>query len=479
MQTARYAARWILPVASEPVSDGAVLVVAGRIAAVGPRTTVPLPDDAIDVDLGDAILLPGMINVHAHPELSVLRNALEDLPFHEWIPRLRRMKLAVGFDAEDWRDAAMWTCAEAAAAGITSLGATEDSDGALHALRAAGMRGVTWREVFSPSPSDATSALLRLIDIVAEMRDLETDLVRVGVSPHAPYSVADELFSAVAHFARDENLAVAVHAAESETEQLLVTLGTGFFAESLQGRGIATPVRGASTVDMLRRTGILDLAPLLIHCVRVNATDIAHMAASGARIAHCPVANARLGHGVAPLMEMLDAGITAGLGTDSVASNNRIDLLEEARIAQLMQRARLASSSVLPATELLRLVTIDGARALGIDDRVGTLEIGKDADLCAVRLTGIHVRPVIDPVAALFMAARGTDVMLTMVRGRVIYRDGAHLTIDMGALGARFDALGERVRSARDGISRDSSTRDSGARDGGGSVAAGILPDRA
>ncbi len=446
-QPARYCAAWLLPVTSPPVEDGAVLVVDGRIAAVGPRSAVPLPDDAVDIDLGHAAILPGLVNVHAHPDLAVLRGALEDLPFHTWIFELRRMKAAVQYATADWRDAARWSCAEAAAAGITTLAATEDSDATLHALRDAGMRGIAYREVFAPDPGAAATALAGLQHHVTAMRVLENDLVRVGVSPHAPYSVSDALFTAVAGYARDEDLPIAVHTAESEAEQQLVTHGDGFFASSLRARGIEVAARGTSTVDILQRTGILELAPLLIHCVRVTPLDITRMADAGARVAHCPVANARLGHGIAPVMELLDAGITVGLGSDSVASNNRMDILEEARVAQLMQRAVLLAQSALPAQTLLRLATIDGARALGLDHRVGSLEVGKDADICVVDFDAVHSNPVFEPLGTLFMSAQGTDVTMTMVRGRVIYSHGTHRTQDINALRARIDGLGEMVRA--------------------------------
>ncbi|HEX6694279.1 MAG TPA: amidohydrolase family protein [Longimicrobiales bacterium] len=442
----RFSARWILPVSAPPIENGAVLVEDGRIARVGPAADVPAPDAASIVELGNAALLPGLVNVHAHPELSILRGALEDLPFHDWISRLRRIKAS--FSTEDWRDAARWTCAEAAAAGITTLAATEDSDATVIALRDAYMRGVAFREVFGPAPEAADESLRGLRASVAEMRALETDLVRVGVSPHAPYSVSAELFGRVARFAREADLPVAVHIAESDAEQKLVSEGSGPFASALRARGITIPASGESPIALLERSGILRLAPLLIHCVRVDAQDIRRIGNAGARVAHCPVANARLGHGIAPVPELLEAGVAVGLGTDSVASNNRLDLLEEARIAQLMQRTRLLSATLLPAERLLEMVTIDGARALGLDDRIGTLEVGKDADLCAIALTGTHARPLFDPVAALIMSARASDTVLTVVRGRTVYRNGVHCTQDVRALGRRIDALGERVRAA-------------------------------
>ncbi|CAN5626893.1 amidohydrolase [soil metagenome] len=451
MRVALYTADWVLPVTAPPVRDGAILIDGnGRIAQVGPAAAMQFGDDVERIDLGAAILLPGLINVHTHPELAAMRGLLEDLPFRDWIPTLRRSRDGAALDEDDYAAAARWTCAEALAGGVTALGATEDSGAALDALTEAGMRGTVYREVFGPAPAQADAALAALRAKVEQMRERETDLVHVGVSPHAPYTVSDTLFSAVAGFARAEALPVAVHTAEAAVEAQLVTTGTGPFADGLRRRGIDTPVRAPSTVALLDRTGILATQPLLIHCVHVTASDIARIADTGSRVAHCPVANARLGHGIAPVIEMLERGAAVAVGSDSVASNNRIDMLEEARIAQLMQRARLGSPDALSPDRLLQLLTIDGARALDIDAHTGSIEAGKDADLCAIRITAPHTRPVHDAAATLMLSAYGADVMLTMVRGRTLYRDGHWLTLDPAALSARLERSAVRLRAARD-----------------------------
>jgi 5-methylthioadenosine/S-adenosylhomocysteine deaminase len=443
-----YRADFVLPVAQAPIRDGAVLVGAdGRIAAVGPRASIEPPEGADVVELGEAALLPGLVNVHAHPELSIFRGALEDLRFRDWILRLVGLKRAALRD-EDFDVAARWTLVECLRAGITTVAATEASAASLFALKEAGMRGLVYREVFGPDPAMADESMAGLRDAVDRLRREETDLVTVGISPHAPYTVSDDLFAAAGRYAVEEGLPIAVHAAESAAEDDLVMRGGGDFAPGLNAREIATPVRGTSTVEMLHRLGVLDARPLLIHCVRLDADDVARIADTGSAVAHCPVANARLGHGVAPLPELREAGVRVGLGTDSVGSNNRLDLLEEARIASLLHRGKLASFDYLSADDLLRLVTIDGARALGLDDRIGTLEPGKDADLCAVSLAGAHVRPVHDPVAAVFHAARGADVVLAAVRGRVLYRDGRVLTMDEAALAEAMEEPAARMREA-------------------------------
>ncbi|HEX5724461.1 MAG TPA: amidohydrolase family protein [Longimicrobiaceae bacterium] len=443
-----YRAAWVLPVASEPLRGGAVLVGAdGRIAAVAPAAALELPPDAEVVELGEAALLPGLVNVHAHPELAAFRGALEDLRFRDWILRLVGTRRAALGDA-DFEAAARWTMVEALRAGMTTVAATETSAAALGALREAGMRGIVYREVFGPDPRQADEAMCDLRRAVEGFRALETERVRVGVSPHAPYTVSDDLFRAVSEYAVAEGLPMAVHAAESVPERALVEHGGGDFAPGLRARGIETPVRGRSTLELFDRLGVLRARPLLIHCVTPGADDVARIADAGCAVAHCPVANARLGHGLAPYPELRAAGVRVGLGTDSVGSNNRLDLLEEARIASLLQRARLAAHDLLPAAELLRLCTLEGARALRLDDRVGTLEPGKDADLTAVSFAAPHVRPVHDPVAALFHAARGTDVVLTVVCGRVLYRGGQVLTLDEGRVRAAAEASAERVRRA-------------------------------
>lgn len=444
-----YRASWVLPVTSPPIADGAVLTGGdGLIEAVGPFGSVPVPEGVEVVDLGEAALIPGLVNVHGHPELAAFRGLLEDLPFHEWIPALIRAKRGAALTPDDYGAAARWSAIESIRSGITTIAATEDSGAALGALVEAGLRGIVYREVFGAHPDDAGPALARLAAKVEEMRAEETERVRVGISPHAPYTVSDELFRLTGEYARTEGLPIAIHTAEAAAELELVREGRGPFAEWLRGSGIGTPPRGRSTIELLERTGVLAARPLLIHCVTIDGDDIARIADAGARLAHCPIANARLGHGVAPLAEVREAGIEVGLGTDSVASNNRLDLLEEARTAQLMQRARLGDATILPAAELLRLATIDGARALGLDDRIGSLEPGKDADLCAISLAGVHLAPCHDPVAALFHSARGTDVILTVAAGRTLYRAGRVSSLDAEALRPRLEDMAARLAAA-------------------------------
>src|SRR5687767_5005365 len=251
MRATLYTAAWVLPVTAAPIERGAVLVdERGLIAAVAPADTMQVADDVGRVDLGAAILLPGLVNVHIHPELTAFRGLLEDLPFHRWIPALGAAKGAAALTPGDYGVAARWGCLEAIAAGITTLAATEESGASVAALRESGLRGVVYLELFGPAPERAAGALASLRQRLDAARRQENERVRVGLSPHAPYTVSDQLYRLAAACATAEQLPLAVHVAESEVESLLVADGTGPFAAGLRTRGIATPPRAPTPIAL-------------------------------------------------------------------------------------------------------------------------------------------------------------------------------------------------------------------------------------
>jgi 5-methylthioadenosine/S-adenosylhomocysteine deaminase len=437
-------ARWVLPITAAPIADGAVAVEDGRIAYVGARRGAPRGEVT---DLGDAVILPGLVNAHTHLELTAMRGFLEELDFRDWINTLQRAKVAV-LDRERMLDAARHGIVEGLRAGITTYADTCDSGVALEAMRELGVRGVMYQEVFGPAPEQCAEALAGLRAKVEELRAHEDALRRVGVSPHAPYTVSDALLAAVADYARRERLPVAIHIAESEVEHSLVVRGEGVFADGLRSRGIHIAPRARSPIALLDALGVLAGRPLLIHCVRADAEDIAAISAASCSVAHCPVSNAKLGHGVAPLLEMLSAGIPVALGSDSMASNNRMDLLEEGRVAALAQRARAGAPSALSGAEVLALATMGGARALGLAERMGSLERGKEADIAAFPLDTPGALPLYDPAAALVFALGGVAARLVMVAGEVRVEEGRVLGADP-ALPARIADTAARLAAWR------------------------------
>jgi len=434
----RYRARWIVPVTSSPEADGVVAVNGDRIAYVGPASDAPPGDE---VNLGDVILVPGLINAHCHLELTAMRGFLEDLDFRRWILRLTSARQAV-LDREALLDSARYGIEEGLRAGITTYADTSDSAVGLQAMREAAVRGVLYQEVFGPDPSQCAKSIADLREKLAGLRYLETPLVRVGVSPHAPYTVSDDLFKATASLARELGLPVAVHIAESEVESQLVSTASGAFADGLRRRGISVERRAESPIALLDACGVLDAKPLLIHCVRVNAADVERIASSSSSVAHCPVSNAKLGHGVAPLLDLLEAGSPVGLGSDSMASNNRMDLLEEARVALLAQRAVAQLCDAPQAADMIELATIVGARALGIEEQVGSLEEGKQADLAAFAID--PAVPIQDPVAALVFSISGARARFVTVAGKVLVRDG-EIVFPRAGLAERMQSLADAL----------------------------------
>ena len=411
MRARRLAARWLIPVEGAPIEHGALLIgPEGRVQAVGPDSSVPRPSDVLAEDFGNAVILPGLINTHTHLELTGFAGEVQDLDFPAWIRRLRELK-ATRAPAE-YLEAARQGLAACYGGGVTTIADTGDSGAVLQVLAESGGSGVAYQEVFGPHPEQAEPSLADLRDKVASQARWSCGRVRVGVSPHAPYSVSGPLFRAVAAWARSERLPLAVHIAESVAETELVGNGSGPFAEAWRARGIPLPrPSGLSPVAWLAEHGVLSDRTLCIHAVQLGPLDIDRLSESGAAVAHCPVSNQAHRHGTAPLEAMLGAGIRVGIGTDSEVSVGRLDMLAEANAARSL--ARLSAGAVI------ELCTLGGARALGLAGETGSLRIGKWGDCVVIRLT--KAADSVSP-AELVVASLAADVLLTCLGGRDVYR---------------------------------------------------------
>ena len=440
-----YHARWVIPVTRPPFADGTVSVSGTRIVYVGPRRDAPAGEDA---ELGDAVLLPGLVNAHTHLELTAMRGLLTGLEFVSWIRTLTAARAAVLTPAS-MRDGACQGIAEGLLAGITTYADTCASGVVLEAMRDMGVRGIMYQELFGPAAEQRAASMAQLRRDVDALRPLETDLVRLGVSPHAPYTVHEDLLIDASAYAIGEGLPVAIHLAESDAEIAFLREAEGSFADGLRARGIPVIRRSHSPVHLLVELGVVVARPLLIHCAKLDASDVDFIAQYGCPVAHCPASNAVLGHGIAPVRELLDAGAVVGLGSDSAASNDHMDMLGEAHLASMLQSARLGRPGALPAPEALALATIGGARALGLEDRVGSLDVGKEADLAAFPLDPMQAAMLGPEAAALRLA--GTPAALVTVAGHVRVRGGRVLGLDP-MLGARVSGSAAALAAWRHGL---------------------------
>jgi len=416
---------YVLPVSSPPIAGGAVCVEGSEIVAVGTRDEIARRFAGVEVEeFGEAAILPGFVNCHSHLEITSMRGSLDDVEhdFTAWLLKVTAMREALS--EGDIIAAAAAGAVEGAQAGVTCFGDIGRFGRAgLEALKKVGLRGVVFQETeFSPEDKTADADFKKLIAKFDSLRRDETDLVQVGLSPHSPYTVGPRLFGQITEFALANDVRLTIHAAESADEDQLLRNGTGFFTDVYKKYGVEWTSPHCSSIEYLERLGVLHAKPLLAHCICVSDSDIELIKTSGSAIAHCPKSNAKFGHGYAPFEQFLDAGIAVGLGSDSVASNNVCDMLEEARFASLAARNRAGSKRFISAREMLEAATLGGARALGLDKVVGTIETGKQADLAVVSLAHAAQKPIGDIHAALVFSSNARDVLLTLVAGREVHR---------------------------------------------------------
>jgi 5-methylthioadenosine/S-adenosylhomocysteine deaminase len=411
MRARRLAARWLIPGEGALIEQAALLIDAdGRIADVGHDSVVARPTEAAVEEFGEAVIIPGLINTHTHLELTGFAEQIQEREFSSWIRRLRELKTTR--TSRDFLQAARQGLQMCYAAGITTVADTGDSDSVIQVLAEADGSGIAYLEVFGPDPRHTQTSLGALRDRVIRAGRWAVQRVRVGVSPHAPYTVSAPLLGAVARWSRGEGLPLAIHIAESEAESELLRSGSGPFAAAWAERGIPLPQSlGRTPIQWLAENGGLSELTLCIHAVQAAPNDIRQLADAGAAVAHCPLSNRAHRHGTAPLSSLIEAGVRVGLGTDSEVSVGRLDLLAEARAARKLAR--------LTSNEALDLCTLSAARALGLETETGSLRTGKYADCVVIRLPTAGSDP--DPGEHV-IASSSADVMLTCVGGRDVYR---------------------------------------------------------
>ncbi|SRR6266581_583040 len=405
-------ARWVIPIepAGVVLEHHAVAVDAGRIVAVvptaeaggrfRPRRRVALPDD---------ILIPGLVNLHTHAAMSLLRGYADDLPLQRWLEERIWPAEARHVSAAFVRDGTLLAGAEMLRGGITCFSDMYFFPGAAaEAALRLGIRaalGITVIEFPSAYAADAGDYLAKGLAVRDSYRD-ET-LLSFCMAPHAPYTVGDRSFERIVTLAAQLDLPIHVHVHETRGE----------IEDSLRRHGLRP-------LERLRRLGLVAPNLIAVHAVHLNPDEIALLAEHGCSVAHCPSSNMKLASGMAPTAALLAQGVRVGLGSDGAASNNRLDVFREMRDASLLAKVCSGDAAVLDAHAALRMATLNGAAALGLDGAIGSIVAGKRADLCAVRLDDWMVRPCFDPAAHLVHVAGREHVSHVWVDGEARVADG-------------------------------------------------------
>jgi 5-methylthioadenosine/S-adenosylhomocysteine deaminase len=446
--------RYVLPVAAPHIEHGAVLVRGDRIEAVGAAAELLAANPAEEViDLGLAVLMPGFVDLHTHLEYSVFRGLVDDVPYTRWKMQVveKQKKLAPA----DWEDSAVLGAMEALQSGITTVADITNSGSSARAAASAGLGGVIYREVSTMEKARIPEKLEAARADIAQWRDIAAGgPLRVGIAPHSPYTCHPELIQQAAALAIEQDMPAAIHLAGSRDEYDFVRYGSSQLAQDFRQQAgwsdVAWMPTGVSPVRYILQWGLFDVPRLLaVHCVQVDPADVEVLASKGVGVAHCPRCNAKLGMGIAPLKLFFKHGLTVGLGTDSPASNNTLDFFDEMRIGLLLQRGVSDEHDFyrfFTARTFVRLATIHGAKALGLDHEIGSLEVGKRADLVAVDLSASHMVPTDDPYSALVHTANQESVVMTMVAGRVLYDRGDYLSIDSERALARAEEIQAKLR---------------------------------
>ena len=415
-------ARWVIPVEPRGVvlNDHAVAIAGDRIAAVLPRAEMRQRCKAgRTLDLSTHVLIPGLVNLHTHAAMTLMRGLADDERLMVWLEKHIWPTEARHVSAQFVYDGTLLACAEMLRGGVTCFNDMYFfPEMAGRAALDAGIRGVLGIVLIEFPTAYASDAQDYLRKGLAMRDELKSEpLLSFCMAPHAPYTVSDRSFEQILTLSEQLQIPINTHLHETRDE----------IRQSQHTFGIRPIAR-------LVKLGMLGPSFIAVHAVHLDPAEVAMLAELGASVAHCPSSNLKLASGIAPVSAMLAAGINVGLGTDGAASNNRLDVLTEIRLAALLAKAANDDAETLPAHVALRMATLNAASALGLEQKIGSVETGKCADLCAVNLASIELSPCYDPASHLVYAAGREHVSHVWVGGRLLVEEGRLLQVDEKAV---------------------------------------------
>ncbi len=450
-------ARYIIPVSSPHIENGAVLVRDDKIIDIGDANTLRAKYPEEDFrDFGIAALMPGLVDTHTHLEYSALRGLLYDIPYVAW--KLQMSKKVQRFTYKDWMDSAQLGALEAVRSGITTIADITSTGASFHAANDVGLRGIIYREVGTLERSEIPFVLESAYrDVESWRKRANSDLLTIGIAPYSLYTCHPHILGELADYAMD-GTQVAIHLASCKEEYDYVKYGTPFFSrleDIIDYQQSPRPyqsdwlAKGVSPVQYVLNWKLFDVPNVMaVHCTQMDERDVATLADKDVAISVCQSCNAKLGMGLAPVMSFMKAGIRVGLGTDSPAASDITDPINEMRLVLLMQRAISGMrSKFLKTSEVIRLSTLDAARALRMDDKIGSLDPGKQADIIAIDLSNSHQVPAHDPTTAIVHTATQENILMTMVNGVELYDQGHMHDIDVERVFERVEEMRAKLRN--------------------------------
>jgi 5-methylthioadenosine/S-adenosylhomocysteine deaminase len=428
--------RWMITVENdgEVLENHALAILDGKIAAILPAAQAAPLAAKQRLHLDSHVLMPGMINLHGHSAMTLLRGMADDLALMDWLNN--HIWPAEGLHVRDdfVFDGALLAMGEMLRSGTTTINDMYFYHGAMaRAGLASGMRTFVGCSILEFPTNYGQNADDYLSKGLAERRAfLGEELITFTLAPHAPYTVSDDTFRKVVTMAEQEDMLIHCHIHET----------SGEVADSLTQYHQRPLAR-------LKALGLLSPRLIAAHMVALNTEEIELAARHGLSVAHNPSSNMKLASGIAPVPQLLSAGVNVGIGTDGAASNNKLDMLAETRQAALLAKVGSLDPTAVPAATAIRMATLNGARALGIDDKVGSLRCGKQADLIAIDLSALETAPTFDPVSHVVYAAGREQVSHVWVNGKPLMHERTLCTLDEAALKAKADDWRRRILTKR------------------------------
>ncbi len=427
-------ARWIIPATDDQsiLEDHSIAVDAGRIVEVLPTETArQLYKGVEEVLLKDHALIPGLVNAHGHAAMSLLRGAADDLPLHSWLQDYIWPMEGRWVDADFVYEGTQLAIAEMLLSGTTCYADMYFfPDAAAQAAIEAGIRV----QLAAPVLDFPTAWAKDADEYIAKATQLHDvyrhhSLVSVAFGPHAPYTVSDAPLRKIAILAEEMDVPIHMH-----------------IHETMQEVSDAVIATGKRPLQRLADLGLVSPRLLCVHATQLTETEINLLQENGASVAHCPESNLKLASGFCPIARLQQAGVNVALGTDGAASNNDLDMLSEMRTAAILAKAVAGDASAIPAYKALQIATINGARALGLDEKIGTIEAGKVADLVAVNMDCFNAMPIYNPVSHLVYSTQRSQVSHVWVAGRMLVDSGQLTTIDTDKLRANTLVWQNRIK---------------------------------